>query len=365
MTPVIDQNSSYESLKSQILQKQEEKHAVQESKAGELHVRKPSGNSQEMGQGSQGERNADGAPESKRQGFRFSKGEASWDIDDDAELEFIADKKPMKMTLREMRDAAAGGVAVRNRMRQLAEEKKSLHDPYKDFSKSYKEDPFNALKKVFSAVKKVDPDANFNEFISELGKQAESLSQMEPSARKAHMLEKELEETKAQVTDAQRLNRLGELKQELAEQTGLPDEKIFHFGQEILNNPVLAKTVKNEEDLIERIGDLALEVEMQQASHKALRKYKSDISPRDPLVFELSSLLKENPDFDDRDLEEIAHSVLGTVQKAKASQNLSRKQNRNFVGSRNDAEPDFSRMSSFEALKYQIEMKKKQKIGKS
>ena len=364
MTPVLEQTSPYESLKAQILQKQEVKHAVQEPKTGELHVRKPSGNSQEMGQGSERERDANDPSENQRKGFRFSKGETSWDIDDDAELEFVADKKPMKMTLREMRDAAAGGVAVRNRMRQLAEEKRSLHDPYKDFSKNYKADPLNALKKVFGAVQKVDPDANFNEFISELGKQAQNLSQMEPSARKAHMLEKELEEANNKVTDAQRVNRLSELKQDLVEQTGLPDEKIFHFGQEILNNPVLAKTVKNEEDLIERIGDLALEVEMQKASHTALRKYKSDISPRDPLVFELSNLLKENPDFDDRDLEEIAHSVLGTVQKARASQKLSKKQNRSFVGSRSDSEPDFSRMSSFEALKYQIEMKKKQKIGK-
>lgn len=367
MTALVEnQVSPFESLRDQILQKQvEAKNAVQEPKSNEVHVRQPSNHSQEMGEGSEGERDSNDSAEGKRAGFRFSKGEKNWEVDDDAEFEFVADKRPMKMTLKELRDAAAGGVAVRNRMRQLAEEKKSLYDPYKEFSKHYKDDPFNALKKVFGSVQKIDPQANFNEFISELGKQAQSLANMDASERKAYMLEKELDEVKGQMTDAQRLQKLGELKQELSEQTGMPDEKIYQYGQEILQNPVLAGTVKNEEDLIERIGELAIEVELQQASHEALQKYKGNISPRDPLVFELSNLLKKNPDFDERDLDEIARGVLGSVQKAQASQKLSKKQSRTRFGSTsNNSQPDYSKMTPFNALKHQIEEKKKQQQKK-
>lgn len=363
----ITPSESFESLREQILQKQTERdNALQESEAGEIHVRQTSDDSEEMGQGSQRERRAPDENQRKGKAFKFTKGEKNFEIDEDAEFEFLADKRPVKMTLKEMRDAAAGGVAVRNRMRQIAEEKKSLLDPYKDFSKAYREDPLNALKKVFKAVQKVDPEADFNEFLSSLGKQAQSVAQMDPSARKAYLLEKELKEAQGRVTEAEQLQRLGELKQELAEQTGLPDQKIFEFGQQILSHPVLAATVKNEEDLIERIGDLAEEVEMQKASHEALQKYKKDISPRDPLVFELSNLLKQNPDFDESDLEDIAKGVLGSVHKMQASQRLSKKQRAWVKGSRsaNSSNPDYSRMTPFESLKLQIEAKKKQQQQK-
>ncbi len=347
----------FESLNQQILEKRD---AVQKQQTREVPVRQASDDSQEMGEGSEGEGGTPNQAEVKRKGFTFKKDETIWDVDDDAEFEFVADKRPVKMTLKEMRDAAAGGVAVRNRMRQLAEEKKVLQDPYKEFSRIYRDDPYNALKKVFSAIKTIDPEANFDEFISGLGKQAQSVAQMEPSARKAYLLEKELKEVQEKQTESQQLLKLGELKNQLAEQTGLSDEKIFSFGQQILKHPVLSQTVKTEEDLIARIGDLAEEVELQKASHEALQKYKSNISPRDPLVFELSNILKQNPDFDERDLEDIASGVLGTVQKAQASQKLSRKQ-RFSNGTRRDSSspPDYSKMKPVDALRLQIEAKKK------
>ena len=263
------------------------------------------------------------------------------------------------MTLKEMRDAAAGGIAVRNRMRQIAEERKALFEPYKDFGRVSKEDPLGALQKMFGLIQKVDPNADFNEFIADLAKQAQSVAQMEPAARKAYQLEKQLKDHEEKLSETEQLARIGELKHELMNETGLPEEKIFEFGQHILKNPVLAETVKNEEDLMERIGDLAEEVEMQKASYEALRKHKPDISPRDPLIFELSNLLKQNPDFDEKDLEEIAAEVMGSVQKAKASQKLSKKQ-RAWTGTRDaDSPPDFSKMKPVDALRWQIENKRK------
>ncbi len=355
------ETTSYNSLMDQILQKKEAKNAVPEQETAKVHVLETSDSGEEMGGRGEGEGRAFGKTEGQRKTFKFAKGEKNFEVDDDAVLEFLADKQPMKMTLRELRDAAAGGVAVRNRMRQIAEEKKLLQEPYKDFSKNYKSDPFNALKKVFNAISKVDPNVNFNQFIADLGAQAQNMAAMQPSERKAYMAEQELEEVKGQLTEAQRVQNLSMLKKDLIAETGLSEEKVFSFGQEILSHPVLSQTVKNEEDLMERIADLAEEVEMQQASHEALRKHKPSISAQDPLVFELSHLLKQNPDFDEHDLADIAREVTGNVQRAQASQRLSKKQ-RFVSGSRSheDTAPDFSKMKSAEALMYQIEQKKKQ-----
>jgi len=363
-----EQESAVQNLREQILQKRqqervnkerEERDAFQERKTGTVHVRTSSDSGEEMDEGSEGEGGANGKTQEKRNPFKFSKGEKNWDVDDDAEFEFVADKRPIKMTLKEMRDAAAGGVAVRNRLRQVAEERKALSEPFKDFSRVAKDDPLGALQKMFGAIQKIDPEADFNEFISDLARQAQTVAHMEPNARKAYQLEKDLKDRDERLSESEQLNRIAELKQELMADTGLPEHKVYEFGQHILNHPVLSKTVETEEDLMERIGDLAEEIEMQKASFEALRKYKPDLPPRDPLVFELSNLLKANPDFDEKDLEEIAAEVLGSVQKAKASQKLSKRQ-RSWTGTRDpESTPDFGRMKPVDALKWQIENKKK------
>lgn len=363
-----EQESAVHSLREQILLKRQEQRAQKERESrdafsqpetAEVHVRQTSDSGEEMGGGSEGEGRAPYKAKEKGSAFQFQKGETKWDVDDDAEFEFVADKRPVKMTLKEMRDAAAGGVAVRNRLRQVAEERKALSEPFKEFSKVAKDDPLGALQRMFGAIQKIDPDADFNEFLADLAKQAQTVAHMEPNARKAYQLERQLKDHEERLSESEQLNRIAELKQELMQETGLPETKIFEFGQHILTHPVLSKTVETEEDLMERIGELAEEVELQKASYNALRKHKSDIPPRDPLVFELSNLLKANPDFDENDLEEIAAEVVGSVQKAKASQKLSKRQ-RAWTGTRDaDSPPDFSRMKPVDALKWQIENKKK------
>lgn len=64
------------------------------------------------------------APQLKKYAFR--KGDSVFELDDDYEIEFMADKKPTKLTLRELKDRAAGDIAIKNRMHSLAEEKKEL-----------------------------------------------------------------------------------------------------------------------------------------------------------------------------------------------------------------------------------------------
>lgn len=365
--PTVDSAKIVENLKQQIIEKREQQkndkrdvNAIQDREADEINVIHPSDSTQHMGQRDEFEESAHDQEEQKRKAFKFSKGDQNFEVDEDAEFEFVADKRPMKMTLREMRDAAAGGVAVRNRMRQLAEERKSLLEPYKEFTKVSREDPLGALEKMFKVIKNIDPDADFNEFLQDLASQAQNVAQMEPSARKAYQLERQLKDKETRLSEAEKMSRIGELKQELMEQTGLSEDKVYEFGQHILTHPVLSETVENEEDLMERIGDLAAEVELQTASYQALRKHNANMSPQDPIIFELSNLLRQNPDFDEQDLEDIAAEVMGSVQKAKASQKLS-KRHRAVSGLRSSNDPpDYHNMKPVEALRLQIENKKKQ-----
>ena len=360
--PVTDRHDIVESLTQQILEKREKQKT---EKFQEQYNGNSNEETTEVNDGNQRENASDSSQQEKRNAFKFAKGQQNWEVDDDAEFEFMADKQPVKMTLKEMRDAAAGGVAVRNRMRQLSEEKKTFREPFQEFSRTAKDDPLGALEKMFVAIQKVDPDANFNDFLNDLAAQAQKVARMEPNARKAYNLEKQLRDQEDKLSESEQLMNINQLKQELMTERGLPEEKIYEFGQHILNHPVLSQGVETEQDLMDKIGELADEIDMQKASFEALRKHKPDMSSRDPLIFELSNLLRSNPDFDQHDLDEIAAEVLGTVQRAKASQKLSKRQ-RSFSGTRtSDAPPDFNRMKPVEALLYQIEeKKKKQQLAK-
>lgn len=349
-----------EHLIEQIRNKREERiqgkeDAFQKQKADEIHVRQTSEDSESMGGGVE-EPEAASYSESEEKGksFQFSLGEKNFDIDENAEIEFKADGKPVKMTLKEMRDAAAGGVAVRNRMRQLAEEKKNLYAAYDNFHSIAEKDPLTALKKVFSVIKQVDPNADVNKFLVGLGKQAQSLTQMSPSERKAYQLEKELDETRESLTETEKLAKIQEMKQELIGEMGLTEEQVYSFGQQILSNPTLAESIKSEEDLFDRIGDLADEVQRQQAVVSALHKFDPKIKKNDPLVFELSSILEKNPDFDESDLQEVVEGVLNGVKKSNASKVLSKRHRSNVVRGYAQNRTDFSKMPVKEALKAQI-----------
>lgn len=359
MTATIDVETSlspFESLKNQI--EARKNNAVPERETAEVHVRETPADSEEVGEGSEGE---EGAVDSEKKNFySFRKGKEEYEVDPEAQIEFKADGVVHKMTLKEMRDAAAGGVAVRNRMRQLSEQKKALLDPYQEFSRKAKENPLGALKTMFSIAKKVDRNLDFNVFISDLTAQARKMAEMQPAERKSFELEQRLREREESYSEQEQIIKLQELKRELAEDTGLSDESIYTYGQTILKDPVLAKTIRTEEDLISRIGDLAEEVELQKASVEALQKINPKVSPRDPLVFELAKVLRQNPDFDEDDLEDLAREVLGSVQKTKATQKLSKRQRSSVMNRTANQSSDFSKMTPFEALKAQIEAKKQQ-----
>lgn len=345
-----------ESLKMQMEAKKQ--NALSQQKANEVSVSESSRDSESMGEGTEREeRTYDN--EAPKGFFRFQKGNENYDIDPEAMIEFNADGKMVKMSLKELKDAAAGGVAVRNRMRQLAEQKKALLDPFVNAGKKAMEDPMGALKHMFSVVQKVNPELNFKQFLQSLGKQAQSLSKMAPSERESYDLKQELQEEKERSSKALNEAKMQQLSAELMQETGLSEGKIYEFGEQILKNPVLKATIKDEEDLFTRIADLAEEVELQQASFDALRKFNPKLTARDPLVFELSKVLRQNPDFDERDLLDIAKGVVGNVQRTDAARVLSKKQRSSAINYKSP-ERDLAKMSHVDALKAQIEAKKKQ-----
>lgn len=342
-----------------VLESQEKKDAIQEQETDEVSVRKYAEDGEQMGERvEEGRETDDSEQEEKGKSFQFSIGDEVIDIDENAVVEIKADGKPIKMTLKEMRDAASGGVAVRNRMRILADERKKLHAPYKNFTFLSESDPLGALKKVFYAIRQIDPKADLNKFLKGLGKQAQNLTQMSPSEQKAYTLERELNDTRENLTESQRIAKVQEMKQELIGEMGLSEEQVYSFGQQLLSNPTLAEGIKTEEDLFDRIGQLADEVQRQQAVLTALHKFDAQVKKNDPLVFELSSILEKNPDFDESDLEEIAQSILQGVKKSKASKFLSKRQRSSAVRSLSPKQ-SYSNMTPKEALRAKILEKRK------
>ena len=358
----IEERVSSEEAKSQLIEQLQEKREQQAQEKKDAFQEQETADSEPEEKGKkdafQEQETSDSEPEEKGKNFQFSIGNKIIDIDKNAVIEIKADGKLVKMTLKEMRDAASGGVAVRNRMRILAKEREKLYAPYKNFTNISESDPLSALKKVFSAIKQVDPKADLNKFLAGLGKQAQNLTRMSPSERKAYELERELDDTRENLTENQRIAKIQQMKQELIGEMGLSEEQVYSFGQQLLSNPTLAEGIKTEEDLFDRIGDLADEVQRQQAVVTALHKFDPKLKKNDPLVFELSTILQKNPDFDESDLDEMAEAILTGVKKSKASRVLSKRQRssaaKSYVPNR-----DYSKMNPKEALKAKILDKRK------
>ncbi len=123
------------------------------------------------------------APPNKK--FIFKKGDQSYELDDDFELEIMADKRLTKMTLRELNDRAAGDVAVKNRMHSLAEEKKKVQATFREFTDLAKTDPLGALEFISNKAKETDSEFEYNKYIEKLADHAEKLGRMDEKDRKA------------------------------------------------------------------------------------------------------------------------------------------------------------------------------------
>jgi len=349
MQPQVE---ALESFKQQV---QEKRNASSQQKAMGVPELSPSADSEEVGERSEREGRVSHSAQEKAEAkkIKFNKGEQSFEIDEDAVLEFMADKQPVKMKLKEMRDAAAGGVAVRNRMRELADEKKAINSVFKSFSSTAKQDPVKALQLMMSKVSELDPEMTYETFMNKLADQAKQIAEMEPTEQKVWELERELKEKEASI----RSRELISMREDLESRTGMDADMFDQLATFIVEDTDLSKRINTEEDIIKEVGALYSEVALHQVSYEMLQEVSPKISPRSPIVNDLSKVIRLNPDFSEKDWLEIVRGAERYSSREDASRYLSNKQRT----STSDKDYIAQGMTPFEVLKRQAEEKKRLK----
>jgi hypothetical protein len=304
----------------------------------------------------------DPEPEIPKNTCSFTKGDQKWDIDEDAEFTFKADKGEVTRTLKELRDASAGDVAIRNRMREVAEERKSLQKPIKKFISVSKTDPLRALKIIAEQAKQFDEDFTYENFIQSLAKQGRDLSSMSADQKKAYNLSKELEEikndSKSKSDEVEERNR----KQEFLEKTRLSEDEFEYMGEQILANETLSENIKTQEDLENMIGQLAVETELQKRAFGLWKEVNPEIVDEDiknPLVHAITKQMRQNPDFTNEDLKDIIKDVVAGDKRNRAVRSLSRKKDRTVRAGRQRTVNN--NKTNFQSLMGKIEEKKRNK----
>lgn len=251
--------------------------------------------------------------------FVFRKGDQSLELDDDYEMEFMADKRSTKLTLRELKDRAAGDIAVKNRMHSLAEEKKRVQSTFKQFADLARTDPLAALEYISNKAKESDSEFEYTKYIEKLAEQAEKLGQMDEKDRKAFELEKKLAKAEQDLSHRERTEAVVLRKQEmLADYPEIGDSEFGQMVDAVLSSEELSEGLESEHDVMNRVEELIQETLTQKDIISVIR----DINPahvRDnALIFSLSDQLRQNPDLDEEDVRDIVRQIIGreeTVQR--------------------------------------------------
>lgn len=344
--------SDFQSLNSQLA---EDRNAVPEQKTDEVHVPPSSENSKEMGRGSKEKRTKDNSRK-----IVFKKGDKVFEIDEDAEIEFKADKEIRKLKASELRDKAAGDVAIQNRMKDLAEKRKEAEAFAKGFSSMSKADPMKALKYAIDYVQKSDPEINFDSFLKSLSDQASSLSKMSESELKAWKLERDIRDKETQLKQYDLEKNLNKMKDDLISEIDITSEQFDEMAISLLEHEELAQLIEKEDDLIEAVSLLHYEMETIGASYDVLKRVDPSIKGDDQAVFALSDIIKENPDFDEKDIEDIVYAMFKEARKEQQSQTQKNKQKPASDERKNE------NLSDYEFLMRELlsDKKKKQTISK-
>ena len=251
--------------------------------------------------------------QSKR--YAFTKGDQTVELDDDYEIEFTADKKPTKLTLRELKDRAAGDIAVKNRMHALAEEKKRVQTTFKTFAEMAKTDPLGALEYISNRAKESDSEFEYKKYIEKLAEQAEKLGQMNEEQRKAWELEKKLAKAEQDLSHKERTEAVVLRKQEmLADYPEIGDSQFSQMVDAVLSNEELLEGLETEHDVMNKVEELIQETLTQRDIMSVIR----DINPAhlgdNELIFTLSDQLRQNPDFDEEDVRDIVTQLIGKAE---------------------------------------------------
>lgn len=312
----VDASADFESLKNILIQEKQREmspDAVQEAKEEEVEEEKKPQQSK--------------AKQEKK--ARFQKGEQSWEVDEDAEIEFMADKGLRRLKVSELKDRAAGDIAVKRRMHELHEEKKKVNSTLSDFAKFAKEDPLAALEYIASRAREVDQDFDFNTYLSALGEQAEALDGMTPAERENYRLKRQLKEVEGEKQEKDRLLNASSLAKEIMDDFELSGDELNEYVEQVVNSPELMEGAESEEDIFERVEMLAEETRNQRLAYEALQSVIPDAPHDDPIVFAMADVLRNNPeltdDFDTEDMKEIVEGLLQQEKKVRAQKRASHK----------------------------------------
>jgi hypothetical protein len=290
-TTVEMDNAGFSELKDQILNQ----HTDQKDKPVEQKTTKPVGSRQDP----------------NRNKMFFKKGDQSVEVDDDYELEFMADKRPTKLTLREMKERAAGDIAIKNRMHALAEEKKKVQGTFKEFTTLARMDPLKALEYISNKAKETDSEFEFNKYLETLADQAEKLGKMDPKERKAWELERKLDKAEQDLSQSQRREAVVQRKQELlSEYPQIGDSQFGQMVDAVLSNEELVQGLENEHDVMDTVEALIQETLTQKDIISVIRDIDADYVNDNELIFSLSDQIRQNPDFDEEDVRDIVRSIL-------------------------------------------------------
>jgi len=257
------------------------------------------------------------APSSKK--YAFTKGDQKVEIDDDFEFEMTADKKPVRMTLRELKDRAAGDVAVKNRMHALAEEKKRVQTTFKQFADLARKDPLGALEFISGKAKEEDSEFEYNNYVQKLAEQAEKLGQMDEKDRKAWELEKKLSKAEEDLSRKQRTEAVVLRKQQmLSEYPEIGDSEFGQIVDAVLSNDELLDGVEDERDVMDKAEELIQEILTQRDLITVIGEINPSHTDDNQLIFALSDQLRQNPDLDEEDVRDIVRELIGQDVRARA-----------------------------------------------
>jgi hypothetical protein len=261
------------------------------------------------------------APKNKK--FLFKRGEESVELDDDYELEIMADKRPTKMTLRELKERASGDIAVKNRMHALAEEKKRVQSTFKEFAELSKKDPLGALEFISARAKEADGEFEYQKYIEKLADQAEKLGQMDEKDRKNLELEKKLEKAETDLSWKQREQAVALRKQQLqSEYPEIGDSQFSQMVEAVLGNEVLLEGVEDEKGVMDKVEELIQETLTQRDIMQVINEVNPAYINDNNLIFSLSDQLRQNPDLDEDDIRDIIKQVVAPQEKIKSPESL-------------------------------------------
>lgn len=308
------------------------------------------------------------APTSRK--YVFKKGDQALEIDEDFELELMADKRPIRLTLKELKDRAAGDIAVKNRMHSLAEEKKKVQATFKEFADLAKKDPLGALEFISSRAKEADSEFEYKKYIEKLAEQAEKLGQMDEKERKAWELEKELSKAKQDLSQKERQQAVVLRKQEML--TDYPEIGDSEFGQmvdAVLNNEELLEGLENEDDVMDKVEELIQETLTQRDIMSVIQEINPSHINDNQLIFTLSDQLRQNPDLDEEDVRDIVRELIAPAEKIRSPRSNEREKDIRTLSTKQRQAAPVQRMREqnaepFDLLKQQL-LERKNEFSKT